>query len=261
MPFHPRNTQMTEILTQQMTTFDESMEDSYDALYKIVSERNLEKYVIPNNHTLVIHHIPNVLTTEELGAIFEPYGVIIGIRRPLENDIFSDHFHNYRGFAFIEFASHIDALRAFLATYKTMNIYFAYSDRSVSTSRFAKGFQPTSFRSKSAPKMEPYVDLQTREETMKHRILAGSKTLILRNLPKDITSEELHDIFDIYGTVEKIYLPTVEDRNSPKFGCLKCIAYITFESHEVAVRAYTHLYQRMWIRQQYMHLKWSDETL
>ena len=53
-------------------------------------------------------------------------------------------------------------------------------------------------------------------------------TVIARNLPRDITPNEMYQGFSAYGTIMDVYLPKNMDVNSPYFGTLKGFALIKY---------------------------------
>jgi RNA recognition motif-containing protein len=68
--------------------------------------------------------------------------------------------------------------------------------------------------------------------------LNSIKTLVLRNLPRDITSDELSSYFSKYGTILNIYIPKNMDKNSPYYGTIKGFALIKYSSSESSTNAY-----------------------
>jgi hypothetical protein len=75
----------------------------------------------------------------------------------------------------------------------------------------------------------------------------GIKTLIFRNLPRDITVETLRRCVEKYGPVRDIYIPKNMDRASPYFGTIKGFALIKFLQPEDSARAYQEEYGRLTI--------------
>jgi RNA recognition motif-containing protein len=59
------------------------------------------------------------------------------------------------------------------------------------------------------------------------------KTIIARNLPRDITMDELRFIFEKYGVVRDIYIPKNQDTQSAYFGTIKGFALINGHSGSV----------------------------
>jgi hypothetical protein len=68
--------------------------------------------------------------------------------------------------------------------------------------------------------------------------VCGIKTIIVRNLPRDITTEKLRAIFEKYGPVRDIYIPKNMDKSSPYFGTIKGFSLIKFLKAEDSARAY-----------------------
>lgn len=82
--------------------------------------------------------------------------------------------------------------------------------------------------------VEPYVS--------KSNESVGIKTVITRNLPRDITVEQLRHVFERYGPIKDIYIPKNMDRTSPYFGTLKGFALIKFLTAKDAMAAYENEY-------------------
>ena len=57
------------------------------------------------------------------------------------------------------------------------------------------------------------------------------RTLVVRNLPRDIVELELRNYFGQYGNIHDVYIPKNTDRNSPYFGTIKGFALIKFKHH------------------------------
>lgn len=73
----------------------------------------------------------------------------------------------------------------------------------------------------------------------------GIKTIITRNLPRDITVEMLRTAFEKYGPIKDIYIPKNMDKNSPYFGTVKGFALIRFLKAENSATAYKEEYGRL----------------
>jgi len=65
----------------------------------------------------------------------------------------------------------------------------------------------------------------------------GIRTVMARNLPRNITTSDLHHGFSICGTIQDIYLPKNMDKNSPYYGTFKGFALIKYETPLEAARA------------------------
>jgi FUS-interacting serine-arginine-rich protein 1 len=73
----------------------------------------------------------------------------------------------------------------------------------------------------------------------------GIKTVITRNLPRDVTVERLRSAFEKYGPIRDIYIPKNMDRSSPYFGTIKGFALVKFLKAEDSGRAYESEYGRL----------------
>ena len=65
----------------------------------------------------------------------------------------------------------------------------------------------------------------------------GVRTVMARNLPRDITLKELHAGFAFYGAIQDIYLPKNMDKSSPYYGTIKGFALIKYTTPLEAARA------------------------
>ena len=66
----------------------------------------------------------------------------------------------------------------------------------------------------------------------------GVKTLIARNLPRDITLDELKIIFEKHGAICDIYIPKNQNQDSPYYGTIKGFAIIKFLTSQGSTRAF-----------------------
>jgi RNA recognition motif-containing protein len=66
----------------------------------------------------------------------------------------------------------------------------------------------------------------------------GIKTIIARNLPRDITVDTLQSVFDKYGPIKDIYIPRNMDKSSPYYGTIKGFALIKFLKSDDSTNAY-----------------------
>ena len=65
----------------------------------------------------------------------------------------------------------------------------------------------------------------------------GVRTVMARNLPRDITLKDLHAGFAFYGTIQDIYLPKNMDKSSPYYGTIRGFALIKYAKPLEAARA------------------------
>ena len=64
-----------------------------------------------------------------------------------------------------------------------------------------------------------------------------SDTLLLHNIPRDITEVELRNIFAVYGDIVRIAIPIDKNRRSPHFGGVRGFAILQFASSPAAQTA------------------------
>jgi RNA recognition motif-containing protein len=62
-------------------------------------------------------------------------------------------------------------------------------------------------------------------------------TIIVRNLPRTITLEELRERFQRYGVVRNINLPRNKDPHSPYYGTIRKFAFIQYNTAAESDRA------------------------
>jgi hypothetical protein len=98
-----------------------------------------------------------------------------------------------------------------------------------------------------------------RELEMQQKIVYGIRTLIARNLPRDITVQQLRDKFEGFGIIQDIYIPKNMDRSSPYFGTVKGFALIKFLRQEEALRAFRTLYRRLKLGEKYVFLEFANQ--
>jgi RNA recognition motif-containing protein len=80
------------------------------------------------------------------------------------------------------------------------------------------------------------------KEEIKRKIESNTiKTIIVRNLPRDITVHILRDIFEKYGPIKDIYIPKNMDRLSPYYGTIKGFALIKFLTPQHSALAFYQL--------------------
>jgi RNA recognition motif-containing protein len=63
------------------------------------------------------------------------------------------------------------------------------------------------------------------------------RTVMARNLPRDITLKDLHAGFAFYGAIQDIYLPKNMDKSSPYYGTIRGFALIKYTTPLEAARA------------------------
>lgn len=90
-------------------------------------------------------------------------------------------------------------------------------------------------------------------------ISVGIKTLIVRNLPRDITVQQLRNVFDKYGPIKDIYIPKNMDKSSPYFGTTKGFALIKFLNAEDSAKAFTAEYGCLTIGRNNISIEFAKE--
>lgn len=76
-------------------------------------------------------------------------------------------------------------------------------------------------------------------------VAVGIKTLIARNLPRDITVEALRAVFERFGPIKDVYIPRNMDKTSPLYGTVKGFALIKFLKPTDSANAFTQLYGKL----------------
>jgi hypothetical protein len=85
------------------------------------------------------------------------------------------------------------------------------------------------------------------------------KTLIARNLPRDVTADELRALFEKHGPIRDTYIPKNLDRNSSYYGTIKGFALIKFMSHTDSTRAFVAEQTRMCLRGKMITIEFAKE--
>lgn len=85
------------------------------------------------------------------------------------------------------------------------------------------------------------------------------KTIVARNLPRDISAEELQNVFAKHGPVRDVYIPKNLDQNSPYYGTIKGFALVKFMSATDSTRAYMAETTRLHIRGKMIGLEFAKE--
>lgn len=96
--------------------------------------------------------------------------------------------------------------------------------------------------------------------TIKHDVppfTPGIKTLIIRNLPRDITLHTVRNIFDKYGPIRDIYIPKNMDSTSPYYGTIKGFALIKFVNHLHSAAAYNSEYAKLIISNKHISIEFA----
>lgn len=87
----------------------------------------------------------------------------------------------------------------------------------------------------------------------------GIKTLMARNLPRDITVEQLRAVFEKYGPLKDVYIPRNMDRNSIYFGTVKGFAKVEFLKSEHSAKAFQEEFGRITFGSNKVALEFAKE--
>lgn len=85
------------------------------------------------------------------------------------------------------------------------------------------------------------------------------KTIIARNLPRDITPEDLQYVFGKYGSIRDIYIPLNKDKNSIHYGSVKGFALIKYHTIESSNRAFRAEYNKLFIKNKKIKIEFANE--
>jgi hypothetical protein len=107
------------------------------------------------------------------------------------------------------------------------------------------------------PQVEPVVAVY--KPTTLPPIPTGIKTIITRNLPRDITVEQLRTVFEKYGPIRDIYIPKNMDKSSPYFGTVKGFALIKFLKPDDSASAFKSEYSRLTIAKNNITVEFAKE--
>jgi RNA recognition motif-containing protein len=85
------------------------------------------------------------------------------------------------------------------------------------------------------------------------------KTVIARNLPRDITLETLRGVFTKFGPIKDIYIPKNMDKSSPYYGTTKGFALIKYISPTDSLTAFNTLYNNLTISKKMVTIEFAKE--
>lgn len=85
------------------------------------------------------------------------------------------------------------------------------------------------------------------------------KTLIARNLPRDISIAELKNIFEKHGVLCDVYIPKNQNQQSPYYGTIKGFAIIKFLTSQGSTRAFIAETSNLVIRSKKIALEFAKE--
>jgi hypothetical protein len=87
----------------------------------------------------------------------------------------------------------------------------------------------------------------------------GIKTIIVRNLPRDVTTHDLDAIFKVHGAIKDIYIPKNMDKTSQYYGTVKGFALVKFLSPQSSANAYRALYGRLSLRAKDLTIEFASQ--
>ena len=87
----------------------------------------------------------------------------------------------------------------------------------------------------------------------------SKKTLILHNIPRDTTVNDLRPYFEKYGPVRDIYIPRNKDEKSDYFGTIKGFALIKYLSPTSAKKAYDEEFGRLFLGHRLISIEFANE--
>ena len=85
------------------------------------------------------------------------------------------------------------------------------------------------------------------------------KTIIARNLPRDIHVDELREIFEKHGAICDIYIPRNQNQESPYYGTIKGFAIIKFLTAQGSTRAFVAETNSLMIRTKKITIEFAKE--
>jgi hypothetical protein len=109
----------------------------------------------------------------------------------------------------------------------------------------------------------PAVKEYTKDSAPTERVVPaytpGIKTVITRNLPRDVSVEQLRGVFEKYGPIKDIYIPRNMDKSSPYFGTIKGFALIKYLKPTDSARAYESEYGRLTLGRNNITVEFAKE--
>lgn len=86
-----------------------------------------------------------------------------------------------------------------------------------------------------------------------------TNTLVLHNIPRDVSEQELRTAFGVYGTIQRVAIPIDKNRKSPHFGGVRGFAILEFASASQAESALTQEHSRLTIRGKTITIEYSKK--
>jgi RNA recognition motif-containing protein len=203
------------------------------------------------NDPLMIKFVPHGITESELYGYFRPYGVVRDIDLPRNKDTHGPRYGTIRRVAFIYYETAEQSDRAFRAL-STRGLYMYGKKTMVSKYNTAlRGTthsplcEPADITATSVYDKETDVNVKPLSpfttmvpETSCVQASQRVKTIIARNVPRNISPEDLHERFRLYGVIHDIYLPRNKDPYSPHYMTIRGFALIKYETAAQSARAF-----------------------
>lgn len=109
-------------------------------------------------------------------------------------------------------------------------------------------------RERAAEPEAPWAPVKAKPEPVED---CGICTLRLGNLPRDITPQELKNIFSAHGTVRDVHIPKNMDKSSPYYGTIRGFAMVEFAKSWEATNALSGFYGSLTIRTKKITLEFA----
>ena len=107
---------------------DSEEEDDPAIHYPLPIRHDMEEQIIPESDTLVVRNLPRNLTTTELNLLFVPFGTLLHTYLPIDMEHWSNFYGQNKGYAFLTFQHHDDAVKAFRTLYRNLHIQGRFID-------------------------------------------------------------------------------------------------------------------------------------
>lgn len=86
-----------------------------------------------------------------------------------------------------------------------------------------------------------------------------TKTLILHNIPRDCTVDDIRQLFEQYGPIRDVYIPREKNATSEYFGTVKGFALVKYLSNESAKKAFAAEYGRLYVGHHLISIEFAKE--
>lgn len=107
--------------------------------------------------------------------------------------------------------------------------------------------------------MDDDIDENENDIDKLNTIVRPIKTIIARNLPRDITSDDLQYVFGKHGSIRDIYIPLNKDKTSIHYGSVKGFALIKYYTIECSNQAFRAEYNKLFIKNKKIKIEFANE--